>query len=142
MTRSKMYAIWLWMLKQLRPPYNGTRAPGMRVGVVPGGWDGICYESGWIIVPPWSVKWKVVHEFCHHLFWQADVEHTPMGGRFLQTVGRFSWDDRAKEQFASTLCGILTGVWRGNPVRKAAWTLEPLLTEQAWQTHPAREASR
>jgi len=76
---------------------------------------------------PWAPRWAVIHEYCHHLWCEADIEHTSIGGAFLQAVGRPSWDDIAREQFASTLCGTLTGAWRGYPVKKAAWTLEPLL---------------
>ncbi len=130
MTLRKMAAIWKWFTQQIEQPLD---TPHMAVGVVAHGyghqeWLGLCYQSGFVLVKPWVARWTVIHEFSHWLFWNARIEYTAVGDAFLAAVGRSSWDYTAIEQFASTMCGILCGRWRGNPVKRAAPALYPLLS--------------
>lgn len=119
-----MLAIWVWFALRVTPHLP---EPGMKIRPLPFAWGQYHQVGMTVVAQPFAPRWAVVHEFCHHLWHAADIEHSPTGGAFLQAVGRPSWDYTAKEQFAATLCGMLTGVWRGCPRKGAASTLKPLL---------------
>ena len=111
-----------------------VREPGLMLVVdwLPGGvWGSYrsWFPGGLVWVRDDAPSWVAVHEFAHHLFTVCHVERRPVGRRFLAAVGSVRWDYQTREWFAATLTWLLTGKGRQDIQRRAAWTLEPLVTD-------------
>lgn len=130
MNLATLYRLWNefnWMLAEPlhRPPLQ------IRLRFPHPAQMGLC-EAGVVYLSPLATRWWAFHEFAHYLWWTWDMEHHPLGARFLEAAGFGLWDERARELFADCVCWLLTGRWRrGWPKSpKAANVLRVLLKEQ------------
>jgi len=122
MTVKKMAAIWLWFKTQWKPEVNLPR-PQMQVKWLSGK-SGYCSAQGEVQLSPLASRHIALHEFGHHLGFQT-VEHHPVGGAFLALIGKPEWDKEAREMWAETVAGVLTGRMHG----RRREVLAPLLRE-------------
>ena len=125
MTPAKLRTIWAWFAAQWKP---NLPAPIMQVRPII--WHqgrlvtGLSWCGLWVKVVPWCGRRIVVHEFAHHLgFYQ---ENTQIGRDFLAAAGRPQFDEKAREMWANTVCGMLGLGWRGGNML-AAPAIRPLL---------------
>jgi len=124
-----MLTIWYWFTRRMVGP---VPPPGMRVGVL---WHQRAagqYVLGTVTVRPWADRLVVLHEYAHHYWYKCRVAESDAGAAFLAVIKVGYWDETAKEIWASTLVGVLTGKWgkaicQVKPNRRAAWTLYPFI---------------